>query len=564
MAKIVAPKVNVNVNQRERFSRAGDLFGFVITDDCPVAVERGAYLRDNTFGKISLQLKFVNCGMGKIASVFVEGALANAAGAEVANTAFTAAYDDIDCDEGENFGTKKLIMVPAVQKYVFIKHVSVVWANGKTRDYQNPDVTRLLQVRPFSVPNTYLNYVDNAYEVCVVPYRYNPNAYVCSCGTLATNSQICPHCRKTFVQVQQESTLEGLQQISFGMRKSSVARPAQQTAAACPAAPHPAAQPMQQPVQMAQPMQSTQPLQPTEEELAAARARIAEERARAEARAAQEKARREEQMRQAAAAVKALPDALNDLCHGHAAQVITAVLLAGIVIATYFVPVYYEDVVLPHRFVAAATGFAALALGPAWGVVVAVAGAVASKFALFDKEIGDIFYQAPGLLLNVVYALVIGTVAQLRGKTARKCPTPWKKRPYVLAVITGVVVTVVDDLLYFNLAGLLAAAYNGAVYHTQNYFVWNFNWLVRYPFRDQEIMSLHVALVVGVTLGMVAAVFLIYALFARMPVPAKGQEYAPKRKKAAPKPAAPQAQPTQPEQPAEVIDEDAQLDDLID
>ena len=315
---------------------------------------------------------------------------------------------------------------------------------------------------------------------------------------------------------------------------------------------------------MAQPMQSTQPLQPTEEELAAARARIAEERARAEARAAQEKARREEQMRQAAAAVKALPDALNDLCHGHAAQVITAVLLAGIVIATYFVPVYYEDVVLPHRFVAAATGFAALALGPAWGVVVAVAGAVASKFALFDKEIGDIFYQAPGLLLNVVYALVIGTVAQLRGKTARKCPTPWKKRPYVLAVITGVVVTVVDDLLYFNLAGLLAAAYNGAVYHTQNYFVWNFNWLVRYPYRDQEIMSLHVALVVGVTLGMVAAVFLIYALFARMPVPAKGQEYAPKRKKAAPKPAAPQAQPTQPEQPAEVIDEYAQLDDLID
>ena len=205
-----ATSPNVYTQYAARFSTVGRVFGFPVSPECPVAVERGAFLRDNTFGKIYLQLRLRNCGRGIIRSVYLQGVLVNAAGQPMANSRFTASYDEVFCDENGSFGTKNLIMVDAPQKYVQLESVSVVMGDGSAREFAGTEFPKVLQVRPFAVPGPYYDLVDNAGEVMVEPYRYGPDTYLCNCGTLVIRGEVCPHCRKTWQTVSEESSLEGL------------------------------------------------------------------------------------------------------------------------------------------------------------------------------------------------------------------------------------------------------------------------------------------------------------------------------------------------------------------
>ena len=210
MSKMKATSPNVYTQYAARFSTVGRVFGFPVSPECPVAVERGAFLRDNTFGKIYLQLRLRNCGRGIIRSVHLQGVLVNAAGQPMANSRFTASYDEVFCDENGSFGTKNLIMVDAPQKYVQLESVSVVMGDGSAREFAGTEFPKVLQVRPFAVPGPYYDLVDNAGEVMVEPYRYGPDTYLCNCGTLVIRGDVCPHCRKTWQTVSEESSLEGL------------------------------------------------------------------------------------------------------------------------------------------------------------------------------------------------------------------------------------------------------------------------------------------------------------------------------------------------------------------
>lgn len=474
MSRTQSNSPNIHTRYTARLSTVSRVFGFPVSPECPVVVERGAFLRDNTFGKFYLQLRLRNCGRGIIRSVHLQGVLVNAAGQPMGDSRFAASYDEVLCEENASFGTKTLIPVNAPQKYVRLESVSVVMGDGTTAEFAGTDFPKVLQVRPFTVPGPYYDLVDNAEEVMVETYRYAPDVYLCNCGTLVVRSDICPHCRKTWQTVSEESSPEGLaarrnraQQTvgndSFSFSEASAAAGA----------------------------------------AAGAAARASRETARNIQRASRETAA------QASSLFTRLRPYLGTVLFGSIVLVLLLLIYTqpeGSELwygSTYdFYKIAGEDGVthfVIHGMAVFLVVVVAVLFGPRVG---AAYGLVSSLFALLNPAFFYAYRFLPNLLFNVAYGLLIGLVAEklhlsIRDSAANKKVRTWGLSAVVTA-LSCLAVGVLDFLLYNNIGALLGGIFNLLIYGTHSMFAWTTGYITEYRitgFLNFRLMVLAAALI---------------------------------------------------------------------
>lgn len=183
------------------------IYGFRIAENCPVVVERGAFLQDSTSALLFLQLKFVNYGPEPIRGIRVSGMLIDAMYNAVSGGAFQQEYTDLHCEMLGAFGTKKLIQVPSTAKYVWITNLQITYASGATAEYTGDRDCCCQSWCPIDLPAPLR---QSLADVEIEPSAAGDRFHRCCCGSLSPNTIPCPRCGRTLEQARFAVTREGL------------------------------------------------------------------------------------------------------------------------------------------------------------------------------------------------------------------------------------------------------------------------------------------------------------------------------------------------------------------
>lgn len=197
------------MNGTSHWNSLQTVYGFRIAENCPVVVERGAFLQDNTNALLYLQLKFANYGPEPIRRLVVSGMLVDAMYTEVPGGAFHQDYTDLHCEMLGAFGSKNLIRVPGTARYVWITHLQITYASGATAEYVGD---RDCCCRSWNSIDLPAQLRQSLTDVEIEPAPAGERFHRCCCGSLSANTIPCPRCGRTLEQARFAVTREGLSQ----------------------------------------------------------------------------------------------------------------------------------------------------------------------------------------------------------------------------------------------------------------------------------------------------------------------------------------------------------------
>lgn len=214
------------MNETSHWNSLQTVYGFRIAENCPVVVERGAFLQNAASALVYLQLKFANYGPEPIRRLVVSGMLVDAMYAEVPGGAFHQDYADLHCEMLGAFGSKNLIQVPSTARYVWITHLQITYASGATEEYLGDRDCCCRSWSPIDLP---AGLRQSLTDVEIEPSVEGEQFHRCCCGSLSANTIPCPRCGRTLEQARFAVTREGLRQAApagFAPRAKQAAAPA--------------------------------------------------------------------------------------------------------------------------------------------------------------------------------------------------------------------------------------------------------------------------------------------------------------------------------------------------
>ena len=182
------------MNETSHWNSLQTVYGFRIAENCPVVVERGAFLQSAANALVYLQLKFVNYGPEPIRRLVVSGVLVDAMYAEVPGGAFHQDYADLHCEMLGAFGYKNLIQVPSTARYVWITHLQITYASGATEEYMGNRDCCCRSWSPIDLP---AGLRQSLTDVEIEPSVEGEQFHRCCCGSLSANTIPCPRCGRT-------------------------------------------------------------------------------------------------------------------------------------------------------------------------------------------------------------------------------------------------------------------------------------------------------------------------------------------------------------------------------
>ena len=187
------------------------IYGFSINNECPVVVERGNFLMDQSTGNIFLQLKFVNYGLEKLQSINVHGQLLDENKDSIPDSHFDWTFSDVNCNQNEAFGSKQLIPVATIGSFVFIDEINIVYGSGDKWSWNGDISVQCISSDNVQIPVQFQSVIGVNNKIITNPVIINNQVHRCCCGALALNNHKCNNCGRTLQEAEYAVTSQGMQ-----------------------------------------------------------------------------------------------------------------------------------------------------------------------------------------------------------------------------------------------------------------------------------------------------------------------------------------------------------------
>ena len=155
------------------------IYGFSINNECPVVVERGNFLMDQSTGNIFLQLKFVNYGLEKLQSINIHGQLLDENKDSIPDSHFDWTFSNVNCNQNEAFGSKQLIPVATIGSFVFIDEINIVYGSGDKWSWNGDISVQCISSDNVQIPVQFQSVIGVNNKIITNPVIINNQVHRC-------------------------------------------------------------------------------------------------------------------------------------------------------------------------------------------------------------------------------------------------------------------------------------------------------------------------------------------------------------------------------------------------